>query len=103
MDTKIIKLAGVSYGACQENIKMYAGPGVGDFELIREPDNPYDQKAIKVALFGHYELGYIPRPIARELAPLIDGGRSFVAEYQFRNQSPSHDQLGLSVKIKELN
>jgi hypothetical protein len=46
---------------------------------------------------------YIPRQIARELAPLMDSGRSFVAEYQFRNQSPYHDQLGLSVKIKELN
>ena len=103
MHPKIIKLAGVSYGACQENIKMYAGPGVGDFELIREPDNPHDHKAIRVALFGHFKLGYIPRQIARELAPLMDSGRSFVAEYQFRNQSPYHDQLGLSVKIKELN
>ena len=103
MYSKIIKLTGVSYGACQENIKKYAGPGVGDFELIREPDNLNDHNAIKVALFSHFGLGYIPRQIARELAPLMDSGRSFVAEYQFRNQSPYHDQLGLSVKIKELN
>ena len=29
--------------------------------------------------------------------------RHFVAEYEFRNQSPNYDQIGLTVKIKELN
>ena len=103
MHNRIIKLAGVSHGACQENIKKYAGPGVGDFELVREPDNPYDPNAIKVALFGHFKFGYIPRHIARELAPLMDSGRHFAAEYQFRNGSPYHDLVGLTVKIKEVN
>ena len=98
-----IKLAGVKFDACQDNIKKYAGPGVGDYELIREPDNPYDQNAIKVALFGHFELGYIPRPIAKDLAPLMDSGRHLVAEYQFRNGSPNYDTIGLTVKIKEVN
>jgi len=97
------KLAGVQFGACQDNIKKYAGPGVGDFELVREQDNNYDKNAIKVALFGHFELGYIPRPIAKELAPLMDNGRCFIAEYQFRNQSPYHDLVGLTVKLKEVN
>ena len=97
------KLAGVQFGACQDNIKKYAGPGVGDFELVREQDNNYDKNAIKVALFGHFELGYIPRPIAKELAPLMDNGRCFVAEYQFRNGSPYYDTVGLSVMIKEVN
>ena len=103
MYPEIIRLAGVSHGDCQKNIKLYAGPGVGDFELIREPDNPHDKNAIRVALFGHFKLGYIPRPIARELAPLMDSGRHFVAEYEFRNQSPNYGQIGLTVKIKELN
>ena len=98
-----IKLAGVKFDACQDNIKKYAGPGVGDFELVREPDNLYDKNAIKVALFGHFEFGYIPAPIARELSPLMDAGRVFVAEHKFRNQSPYHDLVGLTVKIKELN
>ena len=100
---QIIKLAGVSHGACQENIKTYAGPGVGDFELVREPDNPYDENAIRVALFGYFEFGYIPAPIAKKLAPLMDSGRHFVAEYQFRNGSPNYDTIGLTVKIKEVN
>jgi hypothetical protein len=103
MYPKIIKLAGVSHGDCQKNIQMYAGPGVGDFELVREQDNPYDKNAIKVALFGHFELGYIPRQIAKELAPIMDSGMRFVAEYQFRNQSPYHEIVGLTVKIKKEN
>jgi hypothetical protein len=97
------KLAGVQFGACQDNIKKYAGPGVGDFELVREQNNNYDKNAIKVALFGHFELGYIPGPIAKELAPLMDNGRCFIAEYQFRNGSPHYDTVGLTVMIKEVN
>jgi hypothetical protein len=96
-----IKLAGVQFGACQDNIKKFAGPGVGDFELVREPDNPADQNAIRVALFGHFELGYVPRPIAKELAPLMDNGRYFVAEYVSRNEHPKYDLIGLTVMIKE--
>ena len=97
-----LKLAGVQFGACQENIKKFAGPGVGNFELIREPDNPHDKNAIRVALFGHFKFGYIPAPIAKELAPQIDSGMRFVAEYQFRNESPYHDMVGLTIKIKEV-
>ena len=98
-----IKLKGVKFDACQDNIKKYAGPGVGDFELVREPEKPYDQNAIKVALFGHFEFGYIPAPIAKELAPQIDSGRYFEAEYISRNQHPKYDLVGLTVKIKEVN
>jgi hypothetical protein len=103
MYPKIIKLAGVSHGDCQKNIQMYAGPGVGDFELVREQDNPYDHNAIKVALFGHFKFGYIPASVAKEMAPLMDSGRHFVAEYKARNQHPKHDVIGLTVKIKEVN
>ena len=98
-----IKLTGVIYGDCQKNIQLYAGPGVGDFELVREPDNPYDKNAIKIALFGHFEFGYIPSPIASKIAPLMDSGKCFEAEYISRNQHPKYDQIGLTVKIIEIN
>jgi hypothetical protein len=41
------KLAGVKFDACQDNIKKYAGSGVGDFELVREPDNPLIKTPLK--------------------------------------------------------
>jgi len=97
------KLAGVKFGTCQDNIKKYAGPGVGDFELVRELDNPYDQYAIKIALFGHFKFGYIPGAIASELAPLMDAGRHFEAKYISRNKHPRYDLIGLTVKIIETN
>ncbi len=40
---RIITLAGVTFGACQENIKNYAFPtelGIDEYDLVREPDNP---------------------------------------------------------------
>jgi len=37
MRPRVLKLAGVSHGVCQENIKKYAGRGVGDFDLVRVP------------------------------------------------------------------
>ena len=101
MFQEYIILAGTSY--CQENIKKFAGPGIGDYEMVGEPNNPHDKNAIKVALFGHFEFGYIPRSIAKELAPLMDNGGCFVAEYQFRNGSPNYDTIGLTVNIKEVN
>jgi len=98
-----IKLKGVKFDACQDNIMKYAGPGVGHFELVREPGNPHDQNAIKVALFGHFKFGYVPTSIAQQLAPLMDSGRYFEAEYISRNQHPKYDLVGLTVKIKEVN
>ncbi len=41
--------------------------------LKREPENKYDKNAVGV-YFGQRQLGYIPRGIAAELAPLIDAG-----------------------------
>jgi hypothetical protein len=41
--------------------------------LVREPDNPYDAKAVRVNWQGH-KLGYVPRDDNVDLARLIDNG-----------------------------
>jgi hypothetical protein len=46
------KLAGVSHGDCQANIKQFGCPDTGFYALIREPDNPYDPNAIAVSIGG---------------------------------------------------
>ena len=43
-----------------------------DARLVREPQNPYDQNAIAVTSVAGETLGYVPREIARDLAPMID-------------------------------
>ena len=46
-------------------------------DLEREPSNPHDSNAIQVKRAGHH-LGYVPKEIARELAPRIDEGDCFI-------------------------
>ncbi|MBU1194088.1 MAG: HIRAN domain-containing protein [Proteobacteria bacterium] len=101
MNPIITKLAGVSFGECQQNIKLFGNRDINSYCLKREPSNPYDSNAVWVGI-GTYHLGYLPTAIAREIAPLIDAGRRFEAEYVSRNGSPYHDTVGLTVKILEI-
>ena len=97
----IVKLSGVSFGNAQSNIKTFGSPDIRWFALVREPDNQHDSNAIRVALFGEFFMGYIPKDIAAHLAPLMDAGRVFDAEYVYVSRHPLHEMVGLSVKIVE--
>lgn len=58
----------------QRIIEDAARGGTFNFELFWEPENPDDKNAISVRIDGE-KIGYLPREIAAELAPLIrDGG-----------------------------
>ncbi len=98
----ITKLTGVSFNDAQGNINKFGGPGLCAYDLIREPNNPHDPNAIRVALFEDIFLGYVPKHIARVLAPMMDNGRSFVAEFFRLNKSPVHKTVGVTVRIVEI-
>ncbi len=52
---------------------------VGDeLALVREPDNPYDAKAIRVDWRGQ-KLGYVPRRENADIARIMDNGTRLVA------------------------
>jgi hypothetical protein len=95
-----IKLTGVSFGETQENIKRFGCRDIGTYALIREPDNPHDPNAIQVAI-AYWVMGYLPKATARFLAPLMDAGRTFLAEFVCRNEHPKHRLVGLTVRIVE--
>ncbi|WDP89030.1 MAG: hypothetical protein HUN04_04505 [Desulfobacter sp.] len=100
-----VRLAGVSHGDCQENIKNYANPtmmGIDEYDLIREPENPFDPNAIRVGL-GTINFGYVPKEHARVISPIMDGGQNLVAEFVSVNSSPVHNTVGLTVRITEKN
>jgi hypothetical protein len=103
MFRRIIRLAGVTRGDedRQRNIKMFGCRDIGSYALVREPKNPFDPNAIRVEL-GEYLLGYIPRADARELAPLMDSGRRFIAYFVCRNEHPLYKTVGLTVRIEEV-
>lgn len=96
------KLSGVSFGDAQKNIKMFGCEDIGTYALIREPENPHDANAIRVDVGGYF-MGYVPSRIAEQLAPEMDSGRRFHAEYLSRNEHPCHGTVGLTVRIVEVH
>lgn len=41
--------------------------------LVKEPDNPYDEGAIKIMTDDDIHIGYVPRYLCAEVAGLMDG------------------------------
>jgi len=101
MKNTITKLSGVKVNGAQENIKKFGCRDIGSYALMREPDNEHDPNAVRVALAGSIYMGYVPRHIAKDLAPKIDAGGNFIAQFVSRNEHPLHDTVGLTVKIVE--
>jgi hypothetical protein len=95
------RLTGVTFDNCQANIRQWGYPDIGTYAVIREPDNPHDPNAIRVSLFGLYNMGYLPRQRAQNLAPLMDAGRTFLAEFVCRNEYAPYNNVGLTVCIVE--
>jgi hypothetical protein len=101
-ESQIVRLAGVSYGDAQQNIRKWGCRDIHSYALVREIENPHDTNAIRVALFGEFFMGYIPKDVAAQLAPLMDSGRLFDAEFVNINRHPYHEVVGLTVKIVEV-
>ena len=59
-------------------------PTPGDrLALVRAPDNPADANAVEIWWRNEHQLGHLPRGVAAELAPRLDGGdpvRAYVAD-----------------------
>lgn len=96
------KLSGVTFDDAQTNIKRFGCADIGTFELVREAANPHDSNAIRVRI-GPYHLGYVSKSIAKWLAPKMDSGRRFCAEFMGRNEHPHHDVVGLTIRIVEVS
>ena len=96
------KLAGVTFGDCQANIKKWGCADIGTYAVIREPDNPYDPNAVRVSFLGAYDMGYLPRQVAATLAPMMDAGRTFLAEFVKINElAEIASTVGVTIKIIE--
>ena len=96
-----VRLAGVSFRNAQQNIRQFGCAAIGTYAVIREPDNPHDTNAIQISLVGVWFMGYLPAKLAQILAPMIDAGRTFIAEFVARNEAPGRELVGLTVRIVE--
>jgi len=63
-------VAGVVYEGRSETVDKYLRSGQNVF-LRRDPGNQYDSNAIEIRLREGYQIGYVPREDAREMAPLL--------------------------------
>ncbi|WP_155325886.1 HIRAN domain-containing protein [Desulfosarcina ovata] len=73
---------------------------MGSISLLGEPNNPHDPNAIGV-WFLNDRLGYLQRPVAEKLAPVIDAGTHLTARFVCRNQFAPDSIVGLTVEIIE--
>lgn len=64
-------VAGVSHDGRAGVIQKFVAAGDQAF-LVREPGNRYDANAIGILIQGGYKIGYVPKEIAADLAPLLD-------------------------------
>ena len=95
------RLAGITFEGRQKTIKKFAFPK-SKYELVRQPDNQYDENAIMVTAAGH-DIGYLPKYLAAELAPIIDAGQKL--NVQFRrllvNEKKPDLPAGIIVRVWE--
>jgi hypothetical protein len=74
-----------------------AGPLRAD--LVREPDNPVDSKALQVAYRGTH-IGYLPKAIAASLSDEIDAGTQWFAIIDRIIVSPENpEQPGIRLRV----
>jgi len=66
------RIAGTTFGNGQEVLKTLSK----NYQLIwkREPNNSFDKNAIMVLSQNNQKIGYIPKDLAKDLAPKIDSG-----------------------------
>lgn len=93
-----VKLTGVIFGNAQKNIRTFGCDDIHWFCLVREPDNKCDSNAIRVEIADFF-MGYVPKEVAEELAPLMDSGSVYQAEFVGINRHPRKPLVGITVKI----
>lgn len=85
MTTKVKGVSKENRQTALQHLLRYAPQDVS-IRLDREPENLYDQDAIAVVAAvrgrGAYKMGYLPRPVAAVLAPLMDAGKAVHSGFQ---------------------
>lgn len=103
----ITKISGVTFGNRKKALEHLARyePERIQIYLERERDNPYDCSAVAVFAevqgCGRAPVGYLPRALAKLIAPLIDAGK--VVKGIFREVSGKYESFmnyGLLVEVQ---
>lgn len=69
-------------------------------QLVREPDNAYDPRAIAVTLDDGFMLGYIPRTDNRVIATLMDNDELLFARFESEDLDDDAIKIGVILRKK---
>ena len=78
--------------------RLSAGDSI---ELLREPANPYDRRAVAV-YWGESKLGYVPRAANTACSQMLDRGERFTARIKRLRESPDpwkRVELSIAARI----
>lgn len=98
------KVAGVTYEGRQTMIALLTGRE--PCRLVPEPTNPYDPNAIAVMVATVpgvvWHIGYIPKEIAAQIAPFLDGEAIDVKIAEIVGGFETHDgdTAALDVRLR---
>ena len=82
--------------------ELAAGLDLGErVELIREPDNPYDEYAIRIDTAEGCKIGYIPRMYNRIIARLMDAGFELFGKIRVNELNDSYRHIVVKVYMKQ--
>jgi len=89
-------------GTSRQELLKNCKAGV-QLQIVREPENPVDEKAIAVKLSDGQQLGYLTSELADELAPKIDRGLTFEAMVaEITGGTKDKPPLGCNIKIRRI-
>ncbi len=68
--------------------------------LVREPENHYDPRAVRIDWHGH-KLGYVPRIDNAAVSYLLDNGQGVVAQIvSLKDSTNPWDRIELSIHLQ---
>jgi hypothetical protein len=101
--TYLINVVGIRYENSDgsSRIKYLLNMKEGDtIRLVREPDNPYDEFAIKVVYGDNFQIGYLPRIYSKEISSFLDSNRNYKVPNFFIERSKIGYKIYCSITIK---
>lgn len=105
--TLTLTVVGMQYRVTMSSRRMMASDaeeGTIECRLEREPNNRYDENAIKVIIasepFKGFHIGYLQRPVAVTLAPLMDAGDIHIVAAVLDSVNPQEGEGELEVMVK---
>ena len=82
--------------------ELTAGLKEGDvLKLVREPQNRYDPRAIKVLNQDGMHIGYVPRIKNEVISNLMDAGKHMVCEITWMKEYFDGPEIGIRISMDD--